>query len=40
MPAPILWLDSGIKDIDKFTMESVKLENYNSHGTIRAEMAV
>jgi thymidylate synthase len=40
MPAPTLWLDPDIKDIDKFTMESVKLENYNSHGTIRAEMAV
>ena len=40
MPAPTLWLDPSIKDIDKFTMESVKLEDYNSHGTIRAEMAV
>ena len=40
LPAPTLWLNPEITDIDKFTMEDVKLENYQSHGIIKAEMAV
>lgn len=40
MSAPTLWLNPDIKEIDKFTMEDVKLVDYNSHGSIRAEMAV
>lgn len=39
-PLPKLWLDPSIKDIDNFTMDSIKLENYQSHGTTKAEMAV
>ena len=39
-PLPRLWLNPDIKDIDSFTMEDIKLENYQSHGTIKAEMAV
>ncbi len=37
---PTLWLNKDIKDIDKFTMDDIKLENYQSHGQIKAEMAV
>lgn len=39
-PNPTLWLNSEIKEIDKFTMDDVKLVNYESHGTIKADMAV
>jgi thymidylate synthase len=37
---PTLWLNPTIKDIDKFTMADIGLDNYNSHGAIKAEMAV
>jgi thymidylate synthase len=37
---PTLWLNPEIKDIDKFTMEDIKLLNYQSHDTIKAKMAV
>lgn len=37
---PSLWLNSSVKDIDSFTMEDVRLENYQSHGSIKAKMAV
>ena len=40
LPAPQLWLNPDIKDIDKFTMDDVRLEGYTSHDAIRAEMAV
>lgn len=39
-PNPTLWLNMDIKDIDKFTMDDIKLVNYESHGTIKANMAV
>mgnify|MGYP000246857145 FL=1 len=39
-PAPTLWLNPEIKDIDKFTMDDIKLVDYQSHGTIKAKMAV
>jgi len=39
-PNPTLWLNSEIKDIDKFTIDDIKLVNYESHGTIKANMAV
>jgi thymidylate synthase len=39
-PNPTLWLNSEIKDIDKFTVNDVQLVNYESHGTIKANMAV
>jgi thymidylate synthase len=39
-PNPALWLNSEIKEIDKFTINDIKLVNYESHGTIRADMAV
>lgn len=39
-PLPKLWLNPDIKDIDQFTMDDIKLENYQSHGVIKAPMAV
>ena len=40
LPAPQLWLNPDIKDIDKFTMDDIKLVNYTSHSAIKADMAV
>lgn len=40
LPAPVLWLNPDIQDINKFTMADIRLDNYVSHGPIRAEMAV
>jgi len=40
LPAPQLWLNPEINDITKFTMADIKLENYQSHGAIKADMAV
>lgn len=37
---PTLKLNPDITDIDKFTMNDISLEGYNSHGPIRANMAV
>lgn len=39
-PLPKLRLNPEIKDIDDFKMEDIKLENYQSHPTIKAKMAV
>ena len=39
-PLPSLWLNPNVKDIDKFTMDDVKLVDYTSHGQIKANMAV
>jgi thymidylate synthase len=40
LPAPTLWLNPDIKDITQFTMADIGLKNYQSHGTIKARMAV
>lgn len=40
LPAPTLTLNPEIKDIDKFTMSDIVLNNYSSHATIKADMAV
>jgi thymidylate synthase len=40
LPAPQLWLNPEITDIDKFTMTDIRLDNYTSHSAIQAEMAV
>lgn len=37
---PTLWLNPEITDIDTFTMDDIRLENYQSHETIKADMAV
>jgi len=39
-PLPKLRLNPEIKDIDKFTMDDIKLENYQYHPPIKADMAV
>lgn len=40
LPAPHLWLNPNIKDIDSFSMDDIKLVNYTSHPAIKAPMAV
>jgi thymidylate synthase len=40
LPAPALWLNPDIKDITKFTMADIRLDGYQSHSSIKAEMAV
>jgi thymidylate synthase len=37
---PQLWLNPDIKDITKFTMDDIRLNNYQSHSSISATMAV
>ena len=39
-PAPQLWLNPDISDITKFTMDDIKLLNYQSHPSLPAPMAV
>jgi thymidylate synthase len=39
-PEPTLWLNPEVKDIDDFTMDDIKLNNYQSHEAIKAPMAV
>jgi len=40
LPAPQLSINTDIKDITKFTMSDIKLEGYQSHPPIQADMAV
>lgn len=40
MPLPTLKLNPAVKNIDDFKMEDIELENYQSHPTIKAKMAV
>jgi thymidylate synthase len=39
-PLSRLRLNESIKSIDDFKMDDILLENYQSHGTIKAKMAV
>lgn len=39
-PAPKLWLNPEITDIDSFTFDDIKLENYQHHPAIKMEVAV
>jgi thymidylate synthase len=39
-PLPELWLDPAVRDIDAFTMDSVKVSGYDPHPAIRAPIAV
>jgi thymidylate synthase len=40
LPLPVLKLNSEIKSIDGFTMSDIQLLGYESHSSIKAEMAV
>lgn len=40
MPLPTLMLNPEVKDIFSFQMDDFKLENYQSHGVIKAPIAV
>jgi thymidylate synthase len=40
LPAPQLWLNPDVQDIDGFTMADIRLDGYRSHAAIIAEMAV
>jgi len=40
MKLPTLWLNKGVLDIDSFTMNDIKLENYEHHPSIKATMIV
>ena len=40
LPAPQLRLNPNITDITKFTMQDIELVGYQSHNSIKAEMAV
>ncbi len=39
-PLPTLWLNPEVKDIDKFTLDDIKLLNYLYHPPLKAPMAV
>lgn len=39
-PLPLLFLNPDIKNIDKFSIDAILLFDYQSHGTIKADMAV
>jgi len=39
-PLPKLWLNPEVKDIDQFTMDDIKLVDYQYHPSIKASMAV
>ena len=40
LPLPQLWLNPEVRDIDAFTMEDIRLENYTSHPSFKAKMIV
>ena len=40
LPLPTLWLNPDITDIDDFTMDDIRLDNYESHPAIHGDMAV
>jgi thymidylate synthase len=39
-PLPQIWINPEVKDIDAFTFDDIRLENYESHPHIKAPVAV
>lgn len=39
-PFPKLWLNPEVKEIDQFKFEDIKIENYNPHPAIKADIVV
>ncbi len=39
-PSPTLWLNPEVTDIDNFTYDDIRIENYESHPTIKMEVSV
>ena len=39
-PLPQIWINPQVKDIDAFTFDDIRLENYESHPHIKAPVAV
>ena len=39
-PLPKLWLNPAVTNIDSFTMDDIKIIDYQSHGQLKATMAV
>ena len=40
LPLPQLWLNPEITNINDFTFDDIRLENYQSHPAIKAPIAV
>ena len=39
-PLPTLWLNPDVRDIDAFTIDDIRLENYDSHPHIKGAVAI
>ena len=39
-PSPTLWLNPDVKEIDDFTYEDIKIQNYKHHKAIKMEVSV